>query len=196
MAKVGTADAAAYATCKEEVRQDYVTATSAISFIATFLMGLFANLPLGLAPGLGVNAYFAYTVVGFDGTGLVPYGQALAAVFLEGWLFFALSVLGLRQWLGRLMPRSLTLATGAGIGMYLAFIGLGPNGLNVVGGNAADLVGRECNVVARSSRNITDLRSYLQWEDVCQSTRMQTASAKAMSCRTQPSGWASSWAAS
>ncbi|UZJ54601.1 hypothetical protein CBS101457_003921 [Exobasidium rhododendri] len=139
--KVGTANEAAYATCKEQVRQDYVTATSAISFIATFLMGLLANLPLGLAPGLGVNAYFAYTVVGFDGFGLIPYGQALAAVFLEGWIFFALSVFGLRQWLGRLMPRSLTLATGAGIGMYLAFIGIGPNGLNVVGGNAADLVG-------------------------------------------------------
>lgn len=141
VAKVGTADAAAYAQCKEQVRQDYVTATSAISFIATFLMGLLANLPLGLAPGLGVNAYFAYTVVGFDGQGLIPYGQALAAVFLEGWLFFLLSILGLRQWLGRLMPRSLTLATGAGIGMYLAFIGLGPNGLSVVGANAADLVG-------------------------------------------------------
>jgi AGZA family xanthine/uracil permease-like MFS transporter len=146
VAKVGTANEAEYATCKEQVRQDYVTATSAISFIATFLMGLLANLPLGLAPGLGVNAYFAYTVVGFDGTGLIPYGQALAAVFLEGWLFFALSLFGLRQWLGRLMPRSLTLATGAGIGMYLAFIGLGPNGLGVVGGNAADLVGCECRL--------------------------------------------------
>lgn len=135
------ADEAAYALCKEQVRQDYVTATSAISFISTFLMGLFANLPLGLAPGLGVNAYFAFTVVGSDGQGLIPYGQALAAVFLEGWLFFALSIFGLRQWLGRLMPRSLTLATGAGIGMYLAFIGLGPNGLSVIGPNASDIVG-------------------------------------------------------
>ncbi|MCO5555852.1 hypothetical protein L7F22_009397 [Adiantum nelumboides] len=137
----GTADKDAYDQCKELVRQDYVTATSAISFIASFLMGLLANLPLGLAPGLGVNAYFAFTVVGADGQGLIPYGQALAAVFLEGWIFFALSVIGLRQWMGRIMPRSLTLATGAGIGMYLALIGLGPNGLGVVGPNAADIIG-------------------------------------------------------
>jgi AGZA family xanthine/uracil permease-like MFS transporter len=141
VAKVGTADADAYAACKEQVRQDYITATSAIAFISSFLMGLLANMPLGLAPGLGVNAYFAFTVVGADGQGLIPYGQALAAVFLEGWLFLALSILGMRQWLGRLMPRSLTLATGAGIGMYLAFIGLGPNGLSVVGPNASDMVG-------------------------------------------------------
>lgn len=137
----GVADAVAYATCKQELQQDFVTATSAISTLATGLMGLLANMPLGLAPGLGVNAYFALTIVGMDGQGLIPYGQALAAVFLEGWIFFFLSILGLRQWLTRLMPRSITLATGAGIGMYLALIGLGPNGLSVVGGNYSDLLG-------------------------------------------------------
>lgn len=56
----------AYALCKNELRRDYVVATSAISLIATFTMGLFANMPLGLAPGLGVNAYFAYSQVGFN----------------------------------------------------------------------------------------------------------------------------------
>ena len=56
----------AYNLCKNELRRDYVTATSAISLIATFFMGLLANLPLGMAPGLGVNAYFAYSQVGFN----------------------------------------------------------------------------------------------------------------------------------
>jgi AGZA family xanthine/uracil permease-like MFS transporter len=49
-------------------------------------MGLFANLPIGLAPGLGLNAYFTYSVVGFHGTGMVSYREALAAVFLEGYV--------------------------------------------------------------------------------------------------------------
>jgi len=55
-----------YNLCKQELRRDYVVATSCIALIATFTMGLFANLPLGLAPGLGVNAYFAYSQVGFN----------------------------------------------------------------------------------------------------------------------------------
>lgn len=59
-------------------------------------MGFFANLPVALAPGLGLNAYFAYSVVGFNGSGSVSYREALAAVFLEGWLFFILSLFGIR----------------------------------------------------------------------------------------------------
>lgn len=55
-----------YSLCKAELRRDYVVATSCVALISTFLMGLFANLPLGLAPGLGVNAYFAYSQVGFN----------------------------------------------------------------------------------------------------------------------------------
>jgi AGZA family xanthine/uracil permease-like MFS transporter len=55
-----------YNMCKQELRRDYVVATSCIALIATFTMGLFANMPLGLAPGLGVNAYFAYSQVGFN----------------------------------------------------------------------------------------------------------------------------------
>lgn len=49
-------------------------------------MGLFANLPVALAPGLGLNAYFTYSVVGFNGSGRITYREALAAVFLEGWV--------------------------------------------------------------------------------------------------------------
>ena len=58
-----------YALCVQEVRRDLVTATAAISALTSFCMGLFANLPIALAPGMGLNAYFAYTVVGFHGTG-------------------------------------------------------------------------------------------------------------------------------
>ncbi|KAG8902829.1 hypothetical protein FRB99_004070, partial [Tulasnella sp. 403] len=133
-----------YLQCKNEVRRDLVTATAAISCLASFLMGLLANLPVALAPGMGLNAYFAYSVVGFNGTGSlgVTYQEALAAVFLEGWLFFLLSLLGVRQWLARIIPRSLTLATGAGIGLFIAFIGLQPaGGLGVIGGDYSNLVG-------------------------------------------------------
>ncbi|KDN47752.1 hypothetical protein K437DRAFT_222953 [Tilletiaria anomala UBC 951] len=132
---------AEYNICKNELRRDYVTATSAISTMVTFLLGALANLPLGASAGLGVNSYFAFSVVGYNGQGLVPYGQALAAVFLEGWIFLFLSLIGLRQWVGRLLPRSLNLATGAGIGFFLCLIGLGPSGLGAIGGNATDLVG-------------------------------------------------------
>lgn len=133
---------AAYTLCREEVRRDYVTATSAMATIASVAMGVFSNLPVGLAPGLGVNAYLALSVVGEAGRGgLTNFGGAFAAVFLEGWIFFFLSVFGLRQMIGRLLPRSLALATGAGIGAYLAFVGLSSSGLSVVGGHYTNLVG-------------------------------------------------------
>ncbi|KAF9483668.1 xanthine/uracil permease [Pholiota conissans] len=130
-----------YLICVSEVRQDLITSTAAISALSTFLMGAFANLPVGLAPGLGLNAYFSYSVVGFHGSGIINYRQALAAVFLEGWLFLFLSIIGIRQWLVRIMPESLVLAVGAGIGLYIAFIGLSPNGLGVIGGDTVNLVG-------------------------------------------------------
>ena len=57
----------------EEVKRDLVTATAAISALTTFCMGLFANMPIALAPGMGLNAYFAYTVVGFHGNGTSFY---------------------------------------------------------------------------------------------------------------------------
>jgi AGZA family xanthine/uracil permease-like MFS transporter len=60
-------------------------------------MGLFANMPIALAPGMGLNAYFTYTVVGFHGLGPVSYKLALTAVFVEGFVFVGLSLLGMRQ---------------------------------------------------------------------------------------------------
>lgn len=72
---------------------------------------------------MGLNAYFAYQVVGFHGSGPVSYELAVTAVFVEGFIFIGLSLLGLRQWLARAIPASIKLATGAGIGLYLALIG-------------------------------------------------------------------------
>lgn len=62
--------------------------------------------------GLGLNAYFTYTVVGYHGSGLVPYEVALTAVFVEGFVFFGLTLIGMRQWLARAIPHSIKLATG------------------------------------------------------------------------------------
>lgn len=72
-----------------------------------------------------------------QGTGPITYGEALAAVFLEGIIFFFLTLFGLRQWLARLIPRSIALAIGAGIGLFLTLIGLSSSGLNVVQGATA-----------------------------------------------------------
>ncbi|KAH8109093.1 permease family-domain-containing protein [Phellopilus nigrolimitatus] len=130
-----------YLVCVNDVRRDIITATAASASLASCLMGLLANIPVGMAPGLGLNAYFAYSIVGFHGTGTTSYKEALAAIFLEGWIFFALSLLGVRQWLARAMPHSLVMAVGAGIGLYIAFIGLSSGGLFVVGGDTTNLVG-------------------------------------------------------
>ncbi|KAI0172368.1 permease family-domain-containing protein [Hypoxylon sp. FL1284] len=112
-----------YLLCVAEVKRDLVTATAAISALSSFCMGLFANLPVSLAPGMGLNAYFASTVVGHHGSGSVPYSVALTATFVEGWVFFALALFGMRQWLARAIPRSIKLATSVGIGLFLTLIG-------------------------------------------------------------------------
>lgn len=127
-----------YLLCSQNIKRDIVTATAAISAMATFFMGLLANLPVGLAPGMGLNAYFSYTVVGFHGSGTVPYQTALTAIFVEGFIFFGLAVFGLRQWLARAIPASIKLATGVGIGLYLTLIGLTyGNGIGIVTGSTA-----------------------------------------------------------
>lgn len=130
-----------YAKCLQELKLDLITATCAVACMGCILMGLLANLPLALAPGMGLNAYFAYTVVGFHGTGKVSYRNALSAVCIEGIIFFVLSIVGLRQWFARLIPVSLKTATGAGIGVYLSFIGLQSSaGIGLITGSPATLV--------------------------------------------------------
>ncbi|KAL1942298.1 hypothetical protein VTO73DRAFT_6362 [Trametes versicolor] len=137
----GCTDDAVYLSCVADVQRDLITTTASISALSSFLMGLLANLPVGMAPGLGLNAYFTYSVVGFHGSGFISYREALAAVFMEGWIFFILSLLGLRQWLARIMPQSLVMAVGAGIGLFIAFIGLSTGGLGVIGGDTTNFVG-------------------------------------------------------
>ncbi|EPE34081.1 inner membrane protein yieG [Glarea lozoyensis ATCC 20868] len=113
-----------YEKCVQEVNRDLITGTAAIAALSSFSMGFFANMPLALAPGMGLNAYFTYQVVGFHGSGTVSYRLALTAIFVEGLIFVLLSIFGLRQWLARVIPQSLKIASGVGIGLYLALIGL------------------------------------------------------------------------
>lgn len=97
------------------------TATALAATFATVLMALFANYPFVLAPGMGLNAYFAYTVV--LGMGYT-WQMALTAVFIEGLVFILLSVTNVRQAIFNAIPISLKQAVSAGIGLYIAFIGL------------------------------------------------------------------------
>lgn len=96
-------------------------ATCIGSALSCLLMGFYANWPVGLAPGMGLNAFFTYTVVGEMG---YSWEVALGAVFLSGVLFMAISFTGLRQWLLDSIPRSLRFAMGAGVGLFLGLIGL------------------------------------------------------------------------
>ena len=103
---------------------DALFATAVAAFVGCVIMGLWANLPFALAPGMGLNAYFAFTVVlGDNGIG---WEMALFAVFLEGILFLILSLpqVGARTAMINAIPTDLKIATGAGIGMFLAIIGL------------------------------------------------------------------------
>jgi hypothetical protein len=84
---------------------------------------------------MGLNAYFAYQVVGFHGSGIIPYNLALTAVFIEGFIFIGLSLIGMRQWLVKIIPNSLKIATACGIGLFLALIGLSDGvGISVISG--------------------------------------------------------------
>ena len=107
------------------------TATAVASFLGTMLMAIFSNYPFALAPGMGLNAYFAYTVV-------LQYGYswqiALAAVFIEGIIFIFLSCFNVREAIFNAIPMTLKHAVSVGIGLFIAFIGL-QNAKVVIGGS-------------------------------------------------------------
>ncbi|HKM57555.1 MAG TPA: NCS2 family permease [Chthoniobacterales bacterium] len=105
-----------------------VTATAVGAAIATILMGLMANFPLALAPGMGINAFFAFTVC--LGMG-IPWQSALGLVFVNGCIFLILSVTGVREQIVNALPNSLKAAVSAGVGLFIAFIGLKNGGLVV-----------------------------------------------------------------
>ena len=96
------------------------TATALAAAIGTFVMGVLAKYPIGLAPGMGLNAFFAFTVViGYD----IPWETALAGVLASGLIFMVLTLSGLREKVINLIPAQLKLAVGAGIGLFIAFVG-------------------------------------------------------------------------
>ena len=113
-----------------------VTTTVIATAFATIIMGLYAKKPYALAPGMGLNAFFTYTVVIVMG---YTWQVALAAVFIEGLIFIALSVTKVRTMVANAFPASLKYAIGAGIGLFLAIIGL--ENAHIVVGNPATLVG-------------------------------------------------------
>lgn len=112
------------------------TATALAAAVGTLTMGVLGKYPIALAPGMGLNAFFAYTVVLQYG---IPWETALSGVLVSGVIFIFLSLSGLREIIINAIPGNLKLAVGAGIGLYIAFIGLSNSGLVVA--NEATLVG-------------------------------------------------------
>ncbi len=127
-----------------EVQQMLAVVTILSAAVAIFVMAFYANRPFGLAPGLGLNAFFAFTVIGAMG---IPWQTALAAVVVEGIIFIILTLAGAREYIINLFPTPVKFAVGTGIGAFLALIGLqemnvvvgGPT-LVTLGGVASDPV--------------------------------------------------------
>jgi xanthine/uracil permease len=110
---------------------------------------------------MGLNAYFAYQIVGFHGGGLIPYRLALTAVFVEGFIFIFLSLIGMRQWLVKTIPASLKIASACGIGLFLSEIGLSYSaGIGAITGGSS----QPLNIAGCPSEYIVD--------GVCQSHKM------------------------
>ncbi len=117
-------------------RNAVFVATCLAAALGTLIMAFVANWPIGMAPGMGLNAFFAFTVVGALGYG---WQQALGAVFISGVIFVILTLTGIRSWLIEGIPKSLRSAIAAGIGLFLAIIALGSAGIVVA--NPATKVG-------------------------------------------------------
>ncbi len=109
-------------------RNAIFVATCLAAALGSLVMALMANWPVGMAPGMGLNAFFAFTVVGAMG---FTWQQALGAVFISGVIFVILTLTGLRRWLIAGIPRSLRSAIAAGIGLFLAIIALSSAGIVV-----------------------------------------------------------------
>lgn len=112
-----------------------ITVTCLASALATMLSGVWANAPFALAPGMGLNAFFTYTLVLGKG---VPWQTALGIVFISGFFFLILSIGGIREKIANAIPLPLKIAVGGGIGMFITLIGL--KNMGVVVANDATLV--------------------------------------------------------
>ena len=115
--------------------QAVFTATTLAAIVGTLIMSIYAKKPFGLAPGMGLNAFFVFTVCLTMG---YPWQMALTAVFIEGIIFILLTATKVRAWIVDAIPASLKRAIGAGIGLFIAFIGLKNAGIIV--DNPATLV--------------------------------------------------------
>ena len=105
-----------------------VTVTALTAAVATLLMALLTNYPIALAPGMGINAFFTFTICGSHG---VPWPEALGMVFVNGVIFLVLSVTGVREKIMAAIPHPLKIAVTCGIGLFIAFIGLKNGGVIV-----------------------------------------------------------------
>lgn len=108
------------------------TATALAAAVGTLIMGLYAKYPIALAPGMGLNAFFAFTVVLGYG---IPWETALAGVLASGLIFIVLTLSGVREKIINAIPANLKMAVGAGIGLFIAFIGFQNSGI-IVGDDA------------------------------------------------------------
>ncbi len=113
-----------------------ITVTCIVAGLSSILMGLWANAPIMMAPGMGLNAFFAFTLVLGQG---VAWQEALGVVFVSGVIFLILTFLGIREKIVKAIPPSLRIATSVGIGLFIAFIGM--QGLGLIVRNDAVLVG-------------------------------------------------------
>ncbi|MBN9138673.1 MAG: NCS2 family permease, partial [Phyllobacterium sp.] len=117
-------------------RNAIFVATCIAAAVGSLVMAFVANWPIGMAPGMGLNAFFAFTVVAAMG---FSWQQALGAVFISGCIFILLTVTGVRSWLVAGIPKSLRSSIAAGIGLFLAFIALKNSGIIVA--NPATFIG-------------------------------------------------------
>lgn len=114
-----------YNACMEEVKRQMIVATALTSMVACLIMGVWANLPIALSCGMGMNAYFTYNFVGFKGEYDVSYQAALTAVLIEGIVFLVLALTGARYWIIKTcFPEPVKVAVPAAIGAFLAHLGL------------------------------------------------------------------------
>ncbi|MCH5303572.1 MAG: NCS2 family permease [Ruminococcus sp.] len=132
--------------------QDAVFAATAVSaFFATAIMAFFANYPVALASGMGLNAYFAYTVVPqLSAAGITnPWQVALTAILIEGVIFIILSIFKFRETLVNKVPKNLKLGISAGIGLFITIVGL--KGANIITTDAFAIVGEDGTATVSSS---------------------------------------------
>ena len=112
-----------------------ITVTILATAIGTLIFAFLGNAPFALAPGMGLNAFFTYSLVIGEG---IPWTQALGVVFISGTIFLILALTGVRKYIADAIPKELSIASAAGIGLFLAFVGL--KGMGVIVADEATLV--------------------------------------------------------